>query len=410
MRVLLFSHTFLPKIGGRELVVHYLAQALHEMGNDVRVFGPSGWWSNRTFGLDYPVHRVPSLVRRVSVPSSVVQGWRDRELGWHLRRLCRKHDIQIIHAHTTYPTGFIATHYGPNHPSLPVVVTPHGVDIHIIPELDFGMRLDSTLEPRIADTLKRANAITAISGGIRDSIRETGVLCEKIRNIPNGVDLMRFSGTATADVRAGLGLPSDSRLMVTVGNYHPRKGHEVLVQSMLAILAEQPELRLVIVGKGTEALLPKIQALGLEGKVTLTGAVPLPGNIIGANDSGREQIGDFLADLLRSATLYVSAGTTEGSEGLSLAVLEAMASGLPIVATAIAGNVDVVSHGKNGVLVAPSSADALASGVLELLKSANAAREMGQRGRELVEKKFSWKHVAHEYERVYESVIRGSTG
>lgn len=181
---------------------------------------------------------------------------------------------------------------------------------------------------------------------------------------------MRYQRPSTTDIRRWLGVEPDARLIVTIGRYNPRKGQDYLIRAMPKILAREPRARLVIVGNKTEALMPLINELGLEKKVVLTGGIS-PSRAILEAGSGPTVEPDYLAELLR-ASRYVSAGIQNNAEGLSLAVLEAMASGLPVVGTAISGNTDdVVADGGNGYLVAPADEAALAEGILRVLMHAS---------------------------------------
>ena len=199
---------------------------------------------------------------------------------------------------------------------------------------------------------------------------------------------------------SGFRLPGDSRLIVTVGNYHARKGHEVLVRAMPRILESIPRAHLVIVGRNTDALHPLIRELTLEDKVSLTGSIDFP-LITSKNgsslDSGKA---DWLAAIYRSCELYVSAGLEEGAEGLSLAVLEAMAAGLPVIATDISGNCDVIKEGENGLLIPPADHTQLSDAVLRLLATDGYRDRMGRKAKETANR-YRWHEIARQYLEVY---------
>lgn len=372
MNIVLYVNSFLPTIGGRELVVHYLAGALREIGHQVRVVGPAGWWSQRKVRFGYPLHRWPTLRGRFVEQVQLLQLLLDTAI-W---------GCDIIH-HNTYPTGYIAARLKRIR-DLPLVVTPHGEDINIVSELGFGMRLNTAVGPKINYTLERTEMLTAISAGIEASLVNAGALREKIRRIPNGVDVERFQKPAVAaDIRKWLKLPAESRVILTVGNYRPCKGHEVLIRSMPLILYAEPNIYLVIVGRGTDKLRPLLRELDLDEKVRLTGSISFPAVASWGQSHSVNHSPDWLACLYRSSEMYVSAGMDEGAEGLSLAVLEAMAAGLPVVATNISGNKDIVIHGDNGFLVPPADPSKLAETVLLLLKSNDIKFRLGRKAKEI---------------------------
>ena len=376
MNIALYINSFLPTIGGREIVVHQLALALNALGHKVRVIGPAGCWSHRKVRFDYPVHRWPTLKGLFSEQVEFARLLLDTAI-W---------GCDVIHAHVTYPSGYTAAKLKAIR-NYPLVVTPHGEDIHVVPEIGRGLRLNPLLGPKIQQVIQSADMITTTSAGIEASVLDAGGSREKIRRIPNGVDIERFQNPIALDVRKWLKLPSESRLIVTVGNYRLCKGHEVLVQSLPHILAREPHARLIIVGRNNDALLPLIRKLDMSDKVILTGPIKL----------------DWLVSIYCNSDVYVSAGMAEGAEGLSLAMLDAMAAGVPVVATRISGNRDVIDDGENGFLVQPDDPTSLAEGVLRLLSSDDLRNHMGARARE-VAGQYRWSEIARQYLMVYHQI------
>lgn len=394
MNIVLYVNSFLPVLGGREFVVHYLADALRKLGHDARVVGPSGFWKHRRLRFDYPVHRWPTLRGFMSEQVCITHLALDTAL-W---------GADVIHAHNTYQTGYYAArmrrfrHY-------PLVITPHGEDIQSIPEIGHGLRLDPVLNDKIVYAVKNADLVTAISKNIENALLDAGAAPERVRLIPNGVDIDRYKRSPSTHIRQWLDVEPDARLIVTIGRYNPRKGQDYLVRAMPQILAREPRARLIIVGNKTEALLPLIQQLGLGGKVVLTGGISPSRSVLATAGRSVDEPGepDYLAELLGASELYVSAGIQNNAEGLSLAVLEAMAAGLPVVATAISGNTDVVVEGENGHLVVPADETALANGVLRVLCQSDRNR-FSTRARETVTR-YAWINVARRYVEAYQEAI-----
>ncbi len=400
MKIVLYVNTFLPHVGGRELVVHHLALAFKGLGHQVRVVGPSSWWRTRGVKYEYPVHRYPTFAGRKSLAKPGIKArLREAELLLQLAVDLKIWGCDIIHAHTTHPSGYIATRLKKKGSQTPVIITPHGIDIHQIPEIGHGKRLNPFLQPKIEQVLQDADALTAISGSIRASLLDAGANPNKIYQIPNGVDIKRFQQKTNTDVRKSLSLPEDARLIVTVGNYNPRKGHEVLINTMPSVLKQEPRAKLVIVGRGTNVLNSLVQKLGLNDSVLLLGEVKLPAK------PNMYEGGDRLVDIYRNSSVYVSAGIEEGAEGLSLAVLEAMASGLPIIGTDVSGNRDIILNGENGFLVPPSDSHRLSDKILEILKNNHVQNEMGDKALQTVQD-FSWEKIATMYLELYKQMSR----
>jgi glycosyltransferase involved in cell wall biosynthesis len=400
MNIVLYANSFLPRLGGREFVIHYLANALLQLGHDVRVLGPSGFWKHRHQKLRYPVHRWPTLRGLYSEQIALM----------HLALDTAIWGCDVIHAHNTYPTGYNTTRLRRLKP-YPLVITPHGMDIQSIPELGHGLRLDPVKGQKIASAVKNADLVTAISKNIESALIDAGASTDRIRLISNGVDLSRYTRPLSINIRQWLGIEQDTRLIVTIGRYNPRKGLDYLIRSMPEVLAQDPGVRLVIVGNKTEALLPLIRQLDLDGRVILTGGIS-PSNdtlMAGINTSVEMHEPDHLAELLRSSEFYVSAGIQNNAEGLSLAVLEAMASGLPVVATSISGNIDVVIDGENGYLVKPADERSLADGMIRILNQAAVRNRMSAAARETA-LQYSWANVAKKYVESYQEAIAISQG
>lgn len=388
MNIVLYTNSFLPAIGGREIVVHYLAREFHRQGHRVRVLGPSGWLRQRNAGFAYPVHRWPTL--RGAMPELVAR--------LQLRLDLMLFGADVIHAHNTYPCGYAVSGIVRKKP-IPFVLTPHGFDIHVIPEMGFGLMLDPEKAGKARAALAQAQLMTAISGSIRKSLLAAGASEERIIDIPNGIDIERFQGRPDPAVKEALGLRPDCRMILSVGNYHPRKGHEVLIQAMPSILEQHPEARLVIVGRHPEPLEKTIRHLGLTEQVVLTGPIPftISGGKQDETGSGDQ---DLLASLYRTADIYVSAAVDEGAEGMSLALLDAMAAGSAIVATDVSGNRDLIRDDQTGMLVPPGDAAAIAHRVTALLDHSSPKDRLGGSAREFAAR-FSWESVAKQYLAVY---------
>ncbi|MDO6461026.1 glycosyltransferase family 4 protein [Granulosicoccaceae sp. 1_MG-2023] len=385
LKIILFSNSFLPQVGGREIVVYHLAKALTGLGHNVRVISPGGFRSERHRRYPFTVQRLPSVPGVSPITSA----------RWILKATIARYGCDVINAHTTYTAGYIALQLK-RKSGLPLVITPHGEDIHVIPEIGHGLRLDPQIEPCIREVLQAAERSTAISDSVVASLKDAGCAPERIREIPNGVDFTRFDGHNTLDVRSRYGIAPDKRIVLTVGNYVRRRGHEELVRGWRAIVEANPQAHLVIVGRRTEVLQPIIDEAGIADSVTLTGGVPP----VELNPGGE----DVVAAFYREAEVYVAPGMSEGSEGLSLALLDAMAAGTAIVATAISGNRDVIVDGANGLMVRPGEPSAIAEGVNRMLS--DEALRTACRTQALTDvQPYSWETIAQQYVDTYREAM-----
>ncbi len=399
MNIILYSHTFLPDVGGREVVMYQLGRALIARGHTVRVVGPQGFLENRQGAYDIPIVRYPRLLFGRALSDKYEQGLLELQMMPQLALDIALRGADVIHSHVLYPAGYVASLVRKLMPGKALVVTPHGVDINVAEDRGYGMRLDGNLRRKIDLALTECDAVTAISEGIFEALCQTPVENSKIHKIGNGIDLTRFAGTSTLDVRKTLELPTNAKIILTVGNYTPLKGHEDLIQAMPFVLKQIPSAKLVIVGANTDHLRGLAEDLSVGGSVVITGEMPIPAPHTGAHISP-----DLLAEIYKTSSVYISASNREGAEGLSLSLLDAMAASLPVVGTNIVGNRDVIENGVNGYLVPPGCISSLSSAIVEIFTNDSQAISMAKESLKIAEKR-SWDKVAQQYEKIYERVL-----
>jgi len=247
---------------------------------------------------------------------------------------------------------------------------------------------------RLRRELGSAAALVAISDWTAERLlglgRSVGLpeLEARLHVVPLGSDPKVFRpDRETGGLRRRLGLP-DGRWLLTVGRLVPHKGVDVALEALLLLSAEVPELRYAIAGGGPERerLEAKAKALGLEQRVHWLG-----------------QVSDADLPLLYSmAEIYVGLSREEGIgvEGFGIALVDASASGRPVVAGRSGGIGSAVHDGVTGLLVDPTSAGAAARAIGTLLAEPERARAMGVAGRHLVERDLNWKRVARDLARI----------
>jgi glycosyltransferase involved in cell wall biosynthesis len=278
-----------------------------------------------------------------------------------LARLFRSWRADVVHAHNTKPL----TYCGPaaRLAGVPAVIyTRH------------GQRHEST---RRQDLLFRAAARTAdrlvcVSHDSASLCGKDGLPATKVSTVWNGIDTSRFAYSG----------PCPGGPAVMVGRLSPEKDVQTLVRAAAIVRAARPDFRLHVAGDGPcmADLRGLATSLGVDDAATFLG-----------------EVRDVPA-LLAGASLFVLSSLTEG---ISLTLLEAMARGLPVVATRVGGNGEVVADGETGLLVPPRSPNDLADAILRLHDEPQAARAMGLAGRARVERHFDVRNMVGRYESIY---------
>lgn len=340
-------------VGGAEMVVLRLATRLQDLGWTPEVLTLRGEGP-----LSDAFHAAGIPVTDLAVP---------RERGtWAMRgamrRWWRQRRPDVVHTHNVSP--LVATALAlPRRRTTRLVHTKHG--------RARSDRWRGRLLTRWA--AHRADAIAAVSrDALSRALELEGFPADRTTLIYNGID------TDGLAVRTG---PWHRRI-VTVARLEPVKAIDMLLRAVAIAVRETPDLTLDVVGDGSErpALEGLTRQLGIGANVTFSGW------------------SDDVPRRLREADVFVMSSK---SEGLSLTLLEAMAAGLPVVATAVGGNPEVVEEGVTGVLVPRDDPEALARAVLSVAGHPDRAAAMGRAGRDRVMARFSLDTMAAAYDRLY---------
>ena len=282
-------------------------------------------------------------------------------------------DFDVIDAHYYYPDGvaaaMLARWFGK-----PLVITARGTDVNLIPDY----RLPRLL---IQWAARQAQASVGVSAALVERLRALAVDPGRLHLMRNGVDPQRFKPQAPAQARAELGL-TGSPIVLAVGNLQEHKGQRLAIDALRHLRVKHPQARLVIVGDGPDgpALRAQAVALGLADNVHFAGLVPN-------------------AELARwySAADVLMLGSSR--EGWPNVLLEAMACGTPVVATAVGGIPEVVQNTSVGRLVAQREPAAFAAAIHDLL----ASQPDRQQVRAYAEG-FSWDRTSQDQAKLFESL------
>ena len=292
-----------------------------------------------------------------------------------LRRLRPLYDV--IHTHQALWEA-VATGLGRNrHRGVPTLVQPASSGY-------YG-EAEELRRTRGFDLLRRAilrnTAFAAISADIEAQWRGLGVPQGRIVRTASGVDTARFHPGESALEATLLPRP---RVLFT-GRLHPQKNLDLLLDAWPEV-ARESTASLILAGPGVERarLEEKARSLGIADRVQFTGAV------------------EDVAEVLRAADVFVLPSV---AEGMSNSLLEAMATGLPCIASAIGGNLDLLAEGKTGILVAPRDPSAWSAAIRQLLRDPSQARTLGTEAQRTVEQTFALPVIVDRYVTIYRSLI-----
>lgn len=328
-------------------------QGFHALSHlcEVRVLVPMPWWSRvkrpREL-LQTPAESVLGMPARYptywSVPGRPAYHARGmhHSLRGEVRRLHREFPFDAVLAAWAYPDGVAAAHLAREF-GVPLVTMVLGSDVNEIPR-------NPALGKQVSWGLQAAERVITVSAALRDRVIDLGVAADQVVVQRNGVDGERFRIRDRGEARRRLGLAEGLSWICYVGNLYPEKGPAVLIEAMQRIRANgRKDIALAIVGGGTlEAeLRAKVDTYGLGNQVRFCGRRP------------HDEVPDWICacDVLCLPSYR---------EGCPNVVLEALASGRPVVASAVGGVPELIGP-KTGLLVAPGDPEALAGALVEAI-------------------------------------------
>jgi sugar transferase (PEP-CTERM/EpsH1 system associated) len=301
----------------------------------------------------------------------------DPRIVWQLYRLCRRERPDILHTHAwgTLIEGLVAGRLA----RVPVIVHGEHGTLQLQPRQVAAQRW----------AWNRADQLLAVSSRLAERMaREVGVPLDRVRVIRNGVDLTRFGGARPQSARAALGVPDDGAVVIgAVGRLVDVKDHARLIDAIGILTTRGHRVHGVIAGDGPlrADLETRIARQGLAGIVRLLGHRPDVEAVFAGLD------------------VFVQCSK---SEGMSNTILEAMATGLPVVATHVGGADEMILDGTTGLLVPAEDAAQLAGALERLVVDAPLRRGMAAAGRARAHDEFSLAHMIASYQSFYSELVQ----
>ncbi|AIF69973.1 glycosyl transferase [Palaeococcus pacificus DY20341] len=375
MKIALVSDWYYPKVGGVASHMHNLALKLRERGNEVAIV-TNYWKTGKEEELEkngielIKVEGVISPILSINLSFGINSS---EELFEYLN------DFDVIHSHHAFtPLALKAAKAG-RKMGKATLLTTHSISFAHESKLWKALGLSF---PVFSHYLKFPHCIISVSEASKSFIEH--FTDTEIKVIPNGVDDKRFHPNwDKEELKEEYDIEGDVILYVSRMSY--RKGPQVLLNAFSRL----KEGTLIMVGPGE--LLPFLKAqakfLGIDKRVRFLGYVP-------SNE---------LPKLFGMADIFVLPSVT--AEAFGIVILEAMASGVPVVATNVGGIPEIVRESQSGLLVPPSNETALKDAIEALLADKELRNKLGKNGRRAVERRYSWDVVSREVEETYEYVL-----
>lgn len=309
------------------------------------------------------------------------QGGLDLKVIAKLTNLIHKREIDVIHSHHLGPLmyAWLSTRFTR---TKTIVHTEHSYDY-----LETNAKLNRYARFFFQKPAKLVGVTEDVTNYIRNHFKMAD---SKLITIHNGIDLSKFSqGIERDKTRAELNIDKTSFVVGTVGRLEPIKNYETLITAFGMLVKSVPNSILVFVGEGSvrNRLESLVNDLDLTGKVIFFGL--------------RRDI----PNILKSMDVFV---LPSHSEGLSIALLEAMSAKIPVVASGVGGNVNIITNGTNGILFEPKRPDQLSDALCRLWKDADLRKKYSENAFNVVKERYSLEKMIEAYQNLYCEAIHGT--
>jgi D-inositol-3-phosphate glycosyltransferase len=382
-KICLVTHFFPPHMGGIEKVSYEQSKRLTKAGYQISVLTSKMKGRNEypAKGIRVFHYSTINLAERIGVPYPILS----IDAYKKFTKVIRKCDLVHAHGHV-YMSSYLAGKVARKHKK-PFILTQHNTFIDYQSWLNTIEHLnDLTIGKAV---LKDADRIIVVSKKTRDYVRRLGANKAKTSVIYNGVDVNYFHPANKGESRKKLGLPDNRQIILSVRRLVYKNGVDTLIESVASVVRNHPDTLFVVAGKGPSRKLieGRIKELGIEDNIKLTGFVP-----------------DKLLPIYYDAADYFILPSASG-EGLPLVLLEAMACGLPVIATKVGGTPEIIQHMNNGILVPPRNPEAMAETMSKLLSKEELGHTIGEEARKVIVDKFSWENNLRQLHNIYSEFL-----
>ena len=387
MRIIFFNYEYPPLGGGAGNATYYLLKEyakIPDLEVDLITSSIDAQYHLEKMGDNISIHRLP-----IGKNSNNLHFQTQKELifyAWKAYifacKLIKKNQYNFSHSFFSVPCGFVSLIIKWQY-DIPYLVSLRGADVPGYSNRFGFIYLVTT--PVIRLIWKKSLAVISNSRGLKDLALKTNPK-QKIGVICNGIDTDQFNGGSSTPIM-GVELPPDKFIITTgASRITARKGIKYLLEAMAKLLPEYSNVHLKLMGEGDEKenLEKMSKELGIEKNVEFVGRVP------------REDTAPFY----REANIFV---LPSFNEGMSNAMLEALASGLPLIATDTGGTKELLEDGKNGFIIQMKNSEDIAEKIKRLIDNPELRQKMAEESRKKA-LEMSWEKVAENYLDIYRKI------
>ncbi len=390
MKIAHLISVFLPDIGGAQICVHNIAQRHAQKGDQVTLCFPFRYrtWKSTSYRIRLLWPGTVFLCQKVGFLGRLY-------LHFQLGRLQRKERFDLWQVTVGYPLGTNAVSFFKRH-KIPCILRCSGDDIQKLPSVGYGMRLNEQVDEQVIRYYRDFDSVVAISKTVDLELKQIGVLKERIVQIPNGVDYLRFQRSAPIqELRRRWQIPEKATLLLTVGRNHPKKGFDLIPGILEELIARKLDVYWILYG--SEAKTMTNYFTSDEPRRRFRG--------IGPAHKGQGDEETFPTEELRqvykASDIFVFPTLIET---FGIVLLEAMAAGLPAVITQAPGADELVQEGITGYRCEQRDPKLLADAIERLIHDKALYEQMKQNALRYSQK-YDWSVIADSYHELYSKVV-----
>ena len=391
--------SFLPGLGGMEVGLHNIAKRLAARGHRVFVMPPASQAAELRkggFSAGYGLLPLPPRIVHCGMRHPVAA---TRVLAAYFSWISLRHGIDVWHATMAWPVGAALGRLSRFRRFRATLMRSAGADIQIDRDIGYGVRLDPLIDDQVRALLPRLPAFVAITDTVAREYMALGIAPERIVHIPNGVDRARFAVAPPLDgFRDRHHLGPRTFVFLCVGRNHAKKNLSMLIEAARVLRARSPDadFAVVLAGKGVAALAGEIAAAGMEAYFILEDVIA-PRHLSGDFDLPA----DALVSLYKTADCFIFPSLIET---FGIALVEAMAAGLPVLTADSPGCRDIADGGRYAALFDPGDAGGIAETMQRAMEDA-PWREGLRRAAAGRAADFDWESIVSRYEDLYRGLL-----